>query len=396
MLELHEQGHSSRAIAQMLGCDHKTVLRYVRQGEWRPMRREPGSLDGLEGWLEERMARHRGNADVIRQELIREHGIEVSLRTVERAVKSERQRLRAARKATERFESPPGEQMQIDFGSQRLAVGGQKQLVRVFVATLGYSRRQFAAAYEEESQRCWFDGMERAFRHFEGVPRTVLMDNARALVIAPGGSVHRVRFHPRLLAFARHWDFKPRACRPYRAQTKGKDERSVGYVKGNALSGRRFAGWGDLDRHLQTWLRTVADVRVHGTTHETPLSRFAEERAHLGDLAGRPTFGAPTDLTRRVAVDCFVALDTNHYSVPWQLVGETVRLTVGERTVRIHHGASCVATHELHRGRHGRVVNPEHVQRIGRKDGARRIEPRDASLVRPLEQYETLTGGKVQ
>ena len=82
MLELHEQGHSSPAIEQMPGCDHKTVLRYVRQGEWRPLRREPGRLDGQEGWLEERMARHRGNADVIRQELLREHGIEVSLRTV--------------------------------------------------------------------------------------------------------------------------------------------------------------------------------------------------------------------------------------------------------------------------------------------------------------------------
>ena len=146
MLELHEQGYSSRAVAQMLGCDHKTVLRYVRQGEWRPMRREPGRLDGLEGWLEERMAQHRGNADVIRQELLREHGTEVSLRTVERAVQPLRQRLRTTRLACVRFESPPGDQLQIDFGSKRVEIAGRSCKVHVFVATLGYSRRQFAAA----------------------------------------------------------------------------------------------------------------------------------------------------------------------------------------------------------------------------------------------------------
>ena len=146
MLELHEQGHSSRMIAKLLGCDHKTVLRYVRQGEWRPVRREPPLLAGLDDWLEERMARHRGNADVVRQELEREHGIRASLRTVERAVQPLRQRLRAAEVATSRFESAPGEQMQIDFGSQRVAVANEEVLVRLFVATLGYSRRQFVAA----------------------------------------------------------------------------------------------------------------------------------------------------------------------------------------------------------------------------------------------------------
>lgn len=129
--------------------------------------------------------------------------------------------------------------MQIDFGPRRVEIGGWIQQVHLFVATLGYSRRCFVAAFESESQRAWLDGMDRAFRHFGGVPRTtVLMDNPMALVTAARRDDHEPTFNDRLLAFAACWRFAPRACFPYRARTKGKVERSVGYAKGNAQGNR--------------------------------------------------------------------------------------------------------------------------------------------------------------
>ena len=99
---------------------------------------------------------------------------------------------------------------------------------------------------------------------------TVLLDNARALVLEARRKDTPAVFHPRLLAFAKHWDFRPVACMAYRARTKGKDERGVGYVKANAVAGHDFASFAALEAHLAMWTRDVADVRTHGTTGEAP------------------------------------------------------------------------------------------------------------------------------
>lgn len=164
--------------------------------------------------------------------------------------------------------------MQIDFGETRASIGGQVVKLHVFVATLGYSRRLFVRAFGQERQSAWFAGLEAAFHHFGGVPREVLLDNPRALVDYHDAGRREVRFNARFEAFAKHWDFRPRACAPYRARTKGKDERGVGYVKRNAIAGHSFDSWAALEAHLAHWMREVADVRGHGTTKEAPVERF--------------------------------------------------------------------------------------------------------------------------
>ena len=281
MLHLKSQGSSTYEIARLLNCSRTTVRRYLRLGGWQPAKSRGSKLSGLERWLEECFERHAGNAEVIHQHLRQEWDLAVSLRTVQRAVRPLRRRLRASRVATVRFETAPGKQMQVDFGTRRVLIGGVLQQVHVLVATLGYSRRQFVAAYEHEMQAAWLDGMERAFQHFGGVPRTVLMDNPKALVSEPRRGDRAPVFQDRVLAFAAYWHFQPRACVPYRARTKGKVERSVGYVKNNALAGRTFAGWGELDRHLQSWLQNVADLRILKEFDESPATRFERERPTL-------------------------------------------------------------------------------------------------------------------
>jgi transposase len=247
MLRLHRLGWGTRRIAAELGCSRSTVQRYVSAGEWRRYRRAArrGKLAGRESWLAERLRQHRGNADVVRQDLAREFGIIVSLRTLQRAVAPLRVALAAEARATLRFETPPGKQLQIDFGETRTSIGGQVVKLQLFVATLGYSRRLLVRAFSHQRQSAWFDGLEAAFHHFGGVPREVLLDNPRALVDYHDAGTREVRFNTRFEAFARHWDFRPRACAPYRARTKGKDERGVGYVKHNAIAGHRFANWGN-------------------------------------------------------------------------------------------------------------------------------------------------------
>jgi transposase len=405
MLKLKALGWGARRIAAELGCSRTTARRWLREGVWRrplpPSR--PKALDGVEAWLEDRFRRHAGNADVVRQELVSEKGITVSLRTVERAVAHLRQELRAEARATVRFETRPGQQLQIDFGQRRIEIDGVLGVVSFFVATLGYSRRIHVRAFLGERQEHWFSGMESAFAAFGGVPAEVLLDNARALILSHDPASREVVLNPKLHAFARHWGFQVRACAPYRPRTKGKDERGVGYVKRNAIAGRSFESFAALEAHLASWTREIADQRVHGTTGEAPMERFVrDEAARLKPLPDCGPFLAARELSRRVGPDCAVELDTNAYSVPWRLIGERVRLLVTAEMVRITHAGVEVACHRRSAGRRGRITDRAHFDGVAGAAGRliRAEKSEDAysavaapALLRPLAEYEAVAGG---
>ena len=399
MLGLYELGWGSKRIAREFGCSRNTVRRYVEAQGWVAYGgpRRTGKLAGLDAWLEERFFRHRGNAEVVRQDLERELSIAVSLRTVERAVAPYRQRLVAEAKATLRFETPPGRQLQIDFGTSRIPIAGETVRVHLFVATLGYSRRTYVQAFTHERQSAWFDGIEGAFRHFGGVTDEVLVDNPKALVVHHDAATREVEFNERFLAFAAHWGFRPRACAPYRARTKGKDENGVRYVKRNAIAGHPFESFGALEAHLVWWMREIADERQHGTTGTRPLARFEREAEQLAPCAGQPPFGQLRDLIRTVHADCAVTVDTNAYSVPWRLIGERVQVVVSGGRVRVHHGQELVAEHDEHRGRHARIVERSHLDGINTGPRARAEQTTGATepaLLRPLDEYAALAGGR--
>ena len=401
MVRLYRLGWGAKRIAAELGCSRTTARRYIEAGGWVAYRtpRRGSRLDGLEGWLGERFRQHRGNADVVRQDLAREHGITVSLRTVERAVAPLRQALRAEARACIRFETPPGKQLQIDFGETRVMIAEEPVRLHLFVATLGYSRRVFVRAFRHERQSAWFDGLEGAFRHFGGLPQEVLLDNAKALVEHHDAVTRAVRFNGRLLAFARYWGVGVQACAPYRARTKGKDERGVGYVKRNAIAGHRFVSWAALEAHLAWWMREIADRREHGTTGEAPLVRFArDEAARLRSIDGRPPFRQVRELARRVQADCAIEVDANSYSVPWRFIGDLVQIVVSDGRLSIRHDGTEIAAHAETAGRRQRIVDPAHFHGVV---GAARpavaaapaaSEPAPA-LLRPLAEYEQAVGG---
>ena len=341
MQRLSAAGWGRRRIAWELGCSPETVRKYLRQGGWQPYGKPCRNtvLDGQRDWLRQRFLAHRGNADVVRQELASEKGIEVSLRTVERAVEPWRRELRNAALATVRFETPPGRQLQADFGQCMVRIGGERVRVHLAVLTLGYSRRLLVRAFRSEKQGHWLEAMEEAFRHWGGVPQEVLMDNARALVSQHDPEREILVFAQRLDDFARYWDFKPRACRPYRARTKGKDERGVAYVKRNAIAGREFSSWAEFEAHLVRWTRQVADLRVHGTTGEAPLERFVRAEAQaLQPLEAKPSFLAERELVRIVHSDCCVEVEANWYSAPQALIRQRVSVLVRDQQVLIRHG----------------------------------------------------------
>jgi hypothetical protein len=180
--------------------------------------------------------------------------------------------------------------------------------------------------------------------------------------------------------------------------TKGKDERGVGYVKRNAIAGHAFDSLAALEAHLAWWMREVADSRVHGTTGEIPIERFrAKEATALRPLEGRTTFQPIRECVRRVHADACIELETNRYSVPWRLIGETVSVLVNEQVCIMHAGQE-MAVHTRLAGQRRASIHREHL--IGIVGAEPRLRPNAVNvsrtapeLLRPLHEYEALTGG---
>jgi len=152
ILRLSSEGWGKKRIAKELGISPNTVKRYRRQGQWLPYSapKRAKKLETLDVWLEDMFTLHKGNAEVVRQELVRQHNIHANLRTIERAVKPFRQKALVSAKATVRFETPPGKQMQIDFGSMSVKIAGEVTKIYFFAAVLGFSRRQYIQAFTHE------------------------------------------------------------------------------------------------------------------------------------------------------------------------------------------------------------------------------------------------------
>jgi transposase len=389
---LAEAGWGHKRIAREVGVARNTVRRYLRAGsaadkQVRPKARrltEAEQQRAVELWN----GAAEGNAVVVKA-LLAQEAVEASVRTVQRAVEERRRQVHAAQVATVRFETKPGQQMQVDFGEKKVRLGGQLVKVFLLVAVLSFSRRLFVRAFLNQRGDDWREGVAAAFMHFGGVVLEVLGDNARPLVDEHDRKAGTVRFHPAWVEFCKDWDVTPKACGPYRARTKGKTESGVKYVKRNALAGRDFESFAALEKHLVEWM-AEADARVHGTTHERPLDRFErEEKAALRPLPSRPLPRRQQRLKRKVANDALVDVDTVRYSVPHRLVRESVEVQVGEDEVRIFHASKLVATHARGKEPHGRVVDPAHWEGLWR---ARAVEPVEddstlAVLGRSLEDY---------
>jgi transposase len=398
--ELSGQGLGSKRIARQLGVSRNSVRRYLAGAtvgyQERPAARCLDSatlreVRDLFGTVAE------GNAVVIQQELSG-RGIHVELRTLQRAVATQRQEERAEALATVRFETPPGQQIQMDFGEKAVRIAGQPVKVYLMTAVLGYSRRLYCRAFLAQRQDDWLEGIDGAFRHFGGLTEQILCDNASPLVVSHDRQSGQVVWNPGFEAFCRDRGLTAKACRPRRARTKGKIERMVGYVKHNALAGRSFDSFADMERHLATWQVEVADRRIHGTTRERPAVRFErDERAALRPLPARPLPVRTRRLKRRVSADCFVDIDTIRYSVPYRHVRETVEAVVKEEEVEIWLRGTCIAKHARCREPHALVRNPVHFEGLFRRMAgtlaSAPASPVANPVCRPLAIYAELVEG---
>jgi len=282
-----KRGESIRQLAQAMGMSRNTVRRYLRGGEaQRQASVRPSKLDPFKEYLLERIAQARPDwiaATVLTRE-IAERGYEGGVGMVKAFIRAHKPVPRPD--PVVRFETAPGVQMQADF----VVFRRRQSPLLAFVATLGYSRASFVRFTTDEGADTVDACLVQAFEYFGGVPREVLFDNAKSVIItrdAYGVGLHR--FHAGLLDLANAYGFTPRVCRPYRARTKGKVERFNRYLReGFYVPLRSRLQWagllldaGTANVEVARWLREVANARVHGSTQQVPAERLIEERAAL-------------------------------------------------------------------------------------------------------------------
>ena len=354
------QGESISAIARELDLDRKTVRNCLQQSSWKPYQRAAptGLLDEHQAWLAERAPQVNYSARILWQELRAQRGFEGSYIIVRRAVAPLRLAATAAALTQRRFETGPGEQAQCDWGQITVPLGGEPTEIHIFVMTLGYSRRGFALGFLGERMPDLLAAHEAAFAHFGGRCEFLLYDRMRTVVL--GTAKGKPKLNSTFASFASYWGFTPRLCQPYRAQTKGKVESGVKYVKRNFVPGRVFGSLEDFNAQLAAWQLEVADLRTHGTTHQRPIDRFADEAPALAPTAGHPSFLQAMVRDRVVADDWLVAIDGNRYSVPFALIGKTVQVVRQGGTWAIRHRGAVVAEHAVLAGRGQLSVKPAH------------------------------------
>jgi len=357
----HVERRSKAEIARQLNLDRKTVRGILQEPAWQPYTRAERAdtlLAEHAAYLRARAPQVQYSARILFQELRGARRYGGSYETVKRFVRPLRAVEQAAERATVRFETPPGQQSQIDWGQARIYYRSRPVVLHVFILTLGYSRRSFHEPCVGETLSQFLVADERAFEYFGGHTREHLYDRPRT-VCQPAGA-GRVIWNATFKQFADYWGFEPHLCQAYRAQTKGKVESGVKYFKRNFLPGRSFVDEQDLREQRDQWQAEIADARIHGTTHERPVDRFAREESFLIATAGQPGFRLEASQPRRVADDYLVSFETNRYSVPFTLIGQTVEVTRRGGRLHIAHGGQLVAEHDELAGTYQMRILPEH------------------------------------
>jgi transposase len=349
-------------IAGQLGIHHSVVRRVLaREGPEAPKRSRGTRLDPYLPLIMATWKQYPKLTASRLYEMCRQRGYQGSPDHFRHMVAGYRPR--PAAEAYLRLKTLPGEQAQVDWGHfGKLTIGrGQRHLV-AFVMVLSYSRRIFLRFFLGQQSENFLRGHEAAFSAWGGVARVVLYDNLKSAVLERRGDA--IRFHPLLLEFARHYRFAPRPVAVARGNEKGRVERAISYVRRAFFMARRFGDVDDLNRQAQAWCdgpacqrRWVEDDRL------TVGEAFEKERPLLLPLPPAPF---PTDERRELTVGKtpYVRFDHNDYSVPHELVRQTLVVVASLETVRILHRGRVVAEHRRCFDRRQQIEDPAHIERL--------------------------------
>ncbi|MDO8294703.1 MAG: IS21 family transposase [Gallionella sp.] len=358
---LTRQQLSVAQTARALALDVRTVSKWanVEQFHSRKGVARVGKLDAYKAQIVRWLDTHPYSAQQILQRL-REAGYSGGLTIVKDYVHRVRPR---HQEAFLKLDFAPGETAQVDWGEfGTIGVGATRRRLSFFLMVLCYSRRLYLEFTVSQTMEFFLSCHENAFAAFGGVPQKIMVDNLKSAVLQRLIGAAPV-FNPKYLDFSRHWGFEIKPCNVRSGNEKGRVENGVGYVKKNFLAGLELPDFGALQPAATLWMETVANVRMHESTHQRPIDRFEVERAHLRRLnpAG---FDLARLSTVRATKQFRVPLDTNHYSVPARYAGQRLLLKAYADRVCIYEHDQLVARHARSMERHKDVDDPEHEREL--------------------------------
>lgn len=288
-----------------------------------------------------------------------------------------------------RIETEAGEEGQVDWGLFGDYFGCGR-ILSCFAFVLSYSRMMTVTWTLSQKLEDFLSSHQKAFGFFGGIPKKILYDNLKSVVLNRMGG--EVRFNPKFMAFAGTYLFEPVACNVRRGNEKGKVERIIGYIRHNFFAGRIFRDLAALQVQSDRWRDTVANVRIHGTTREKPLDRFAVEKACLRPLPEKP-FDTDVILPVVASKDCRITFDSNVYSAPMLYAGIPLTLRADHYQVLLYKQDRLIASHRRSWKKYQSIENPQHVEEIleEKRRGAK-AKARDLFLSLGFEAEDYLKG----
>ena len=404
ILDLHRQGAGISAIARRTGLDRKTVRKVIATGleppVYGPRRPKITQLQPFERYLRERL-------DIVPELTGRRLHRELTAMGYHGGYTAVTDLLREIRPITPRsfevrFETPPGHQAQVDFAHFRTEFTdepGVERVVWLFSLVLGHSRMLWGRFVPQQDMQTVLRCHAAAFEALGGAPAEILYDRMKTVVDreAPqdGPEGGHIVYNRTLVEFAHHYGYLPKACKAYRAKTKGKVERPFRYIREDFFLGRSFRDRDDLNGQFRQWLDQVANARVHATTRRVVKEHFAEEQPWLKSLPVGP-FQAVLRLERRITKDGMVSVDGNLYSVPDTTRRRPVEVHSTANEVRILEEGKIVAVHPVMDGRGQRRIiaghrtTPAPANSQTPRNGPAPGRSGDVVSLRPLEFYDAV------
>jgi transposase len=350
-------------IAEQLGVHHQTVRRVI--GAERFSSAQPrvvsSVLDPYKRFIQDVLTQHPRLRATRLHEMLKERGYKGSAVVVRRYVRTVRP---LPREAFFQLETMPGEQGQVDWASfGKIRIGSATRSLSCFVMVLSFSRAVFARFVVDQTMESFLRCHVLAFESFGGVPRALLYDNLKSVVLERVGE--HVRFHPRILELAGHYHFAPKPCAPYRGNEKGKVERAIQYLRHSFFAARRFASVAELNEQLREWIERVASARPRpqDPDRQTVRAVFEQERPRLLPLPEHPV---ACQVVRAVTSGKtpYIRFDLNDYSIPSRLVRRPLTLIASEDTVRIVDVETEVARHPRSYDRGRRIEDRSHLEQL--------------------------------
>lgn len=359
IMRLKEQGLSKRAVAKRLGISRDTVSKY-----WNTKNLESGQpcyssrtllIDPYRNYITDRLDNYPELTAKRLYKEIKKQGFKGSERTVRRYVQDIRP---AAYREYKPFETLPGEQAQVDWGHfGNIIIEEKRYKLYAFVFTLCWSRINYVEFVTSLGMASFLTSLNRALEYTGGVPREILFDNAKVVVSERVGNI--VRFSENLLHFALAYGFTPRACWTYDAESKGKVESQVKYVRRSFFYALEFKDLADLNQQAHIWCDNEANTRIHGTTGEIPWLQLQKEQPHLKILP--EINNMPFVLQKRsVTRTSLISVDGNKYSVPSRWARSTIYFRKYEKHLELLEGQQVVDSIPLEEGRGKCFIRDEH------------------------------------